>query len=133
MDYNRSSFVGRLTRDPEYFPAGARGEAHCTFTLAVNRVVSNQDGPGVDYIPCSLWGPRAQVLKKLMGRGDELGISGRLRVNRVQEANDSFRLFFEIRVEEIHEGCKPLRKLGPQPTSTPVTQAVGSLMREFHG
>lgn len=52
---NRVVLVGRLTKDPElrYTPAGL---AVTTFTLAVNRAFTNQNGEReADFIQCVVW------------------------------------------------------------------------------
>lgn len=52
---NRVVLVGRLTRDPElrYTPSGV---AVATFTLAVNRNFTNQQGEReADFINCVVW------------------------------------------------------------------------------
>lgn len=131
MDHNRSLIVGRLTKRPEYFPAGMRGEEHCTFTVATNRVVSDRTGPKADYIPCSLWGPQAKTFVENRDKGDEVGVIGRIRTNYVQQADGGSRLFFEVRVEEVQMGRKSLKNLQPRPEATTATRAVGRLQNEF--
>lgn len=131
MDLNVIMLVGRLTRDPEYHPPGARGQEHCSFTLAVNRVVPDSNGPQADYLPCSLWGPEAKPFFDNRAKGDEVGLTGRLRANRVQEAGGSSRTYFEVRVDEIHKGRRALKNLQPAPKATPTTHAVGRLQSEF--
>jgi single-strand DNA-binding protein len=133
VDHNRIQLVGRLTRIPEFHPEGINGQEHCQFTIAVNRVVSDRNGPKADYIPCSLWGPTAKTFIEQRGKGDEVGVIGRLRANYVQQADGSTRLFFEVRVEEIHLGRRSLKNLAPQPEVTPTTQAVNQLQEEFKG
>lgn len=123
--------IGRLTKDPEYFPAGRKGEAHCTFTLAVNRVVSNEVGAQADYLPCSLWGEEAARFVEIRAKGDTVGALGRLRTNFVQQADGTSRPFWEIRVDEIQYGQKSLKNLQPRPASTPATAAVSRLSSEF--
>jgi len=131
VDHNRCLIVGRLTRDPEYFPAGMRGEEHCTFTIATNRVVPDRNGPKADYIPCSLWGPTARAFVENRAKGDEVGITGRIRANYVQQPGGGSRLFFEVRVEQVRLGRKSLKNLQPKPEETRATQAVGMLQSEF--
>lgn len=131
MDHNRSLILGRLTRNPEYFPAGARGEEHCTFTIAANRVVADRTGPKADYIPCSIWGPGARAFVENRAKGDEVGVLGRIRTNYVQQPDGGSRLFFEVRVEEVELGRKSLKNLQPQPRETPATRAVSTLQKEF--
>lgn len=131
MDHNRCLIVGRLTKNPEYFPAGMRGEEHCIFTIATNRVVPDRSGPKADYIPCSLWGPLAKDFVESRAKGDEVGVIGRLRANYVQQPDGGSRLFFEVRVEEIKKGRRSLKNLQPKPAATPVTRAVATLQSEF--
>lgn len=131
MDHNRCLIIGRLTKDPEYFPTGIRGEEHCIFTIASNRVVSDRNGPRADYIPCSLWGELARDFVETRSKGDEVGVFGRLRTNYVQQPDGTSRLFFEIRVDEVQKGRKSLKNLQPKPKSTSATHAVAKLQGEF--
>ena len=131
MDHNRWHGIGRLTKSPVYHPQGRRGEPHCTFILAINRVVPNEKGPVADYIPCSLWGEQAQRFVENRDKGDEVGVIGRLRINYVQQADGSSLPMVEVRVEEVHLGRKSLKNLQPKPKQTPATAAVGNLAAEF--
>lgn len=131
MDHNRCHLVGRLTKDPVYFEPGRKGDEHCTFTLAINRVVSNEDGPQADFILCSLWGEKARSLVEGRAKGDELGVLGRLRTGFVLQPDGSKRFFWEVRVEEVEYGRRSLRNLQPRPQQDKATQAVGALTMEF--
>lgn len=131
MDHNRFHGVGRLTRDPQYIPAGNKGEDHCTFTLAINRVVPLHDGPVADYVPCSLWGEEARRFIECRAKGDEVGILGRFRTGFVQQGDGSRKIFWEIRVEEVQYGRRSLKNLQPKPKQDSATRAVGQLVTEF--
>lgn len=131
MDHNRVHIIGRLTKDPEYHPPGRRGDAHCTFTLAVNRVVANEQGPQADYIPCVLWGEEVTRFIESRAKGDEVGVLGRIRTGNVQQADGSTKFFWEIRVDQIHYGRRALKNLQPKPTETAATRAVATLGAEF--
>lgn len=133
MDHNKYVGVGRLARDPEYFPPGMRGEEHCTFTLAINRVVPREDGAVADFIPCSLWGPVARQFVEARAKGDEVGVIGRLRTNLVQKGDGSRQSLMEIRVEEVRMGRKSLTNLRPLPVQDRATQVVARLNSEFRG
>lgn len=134
MDHNRVHLVGRLVKNPEYFPAGRRGDEHCTYTLAVNRVVPNEEGPAADYLPCSLWGKEARVFVEKVRKGDEVACLGRIRTNFVPQANGDRRFFWEIRVDTVQYGRMSLKNLTAQPRpDTPATLAVGKLQNEFGG
>ncbi len=131
MDHNQWTGVGRLTRPPVFVPAGRVGTCHCTFTLAVNRVVAGGDGPKADFFPCSLWGEPAERFVEECSQGDEVGIVAAVRTNYVQKPDGSSQCLFEMRVDEIHPGRKSLKNLKPRPAVTPTTEAVGRLQEEF--
>lgn len=131
MDHNRCHLVGRLAKDPQYVPAGLKGNDHCTFTLAINRVVPTEAGPEADYILCSLWGEEARRFVESRAKGDEVGVLGRIRTGFVQQANGSRRFFWEVRVEEVQFGRRSLKNLQPRPREDQATKAVGRLTMEF--
>ncbi len=131
MDHNRFHGVGRLVKDPVYFAPGAKGDEHCTFILAINRVVSNEDGPQADFILCSLWGEEARKLMKGRAKGDEVGILGRIHTSLVGQADGSRKFFWEVRVEEVEYGRRSLSNLQPRPRQDKITKAVGALNMEF--
>ncbi|EFF97396.1 single-strand binding protein, partial [Listeria monocytogenes HPB2262] len=66
---NRVVLVGRLTKDPElrYTPAGL---AVATFTLAVNRAFTNQNGEReADFIQCVVWRKPAENVANFLKKG----------------------------------------------------------------
>ena len=84
---NRVVLVGRLTKDPElrYTPAGA---AVATFTLAVNRTFTNQQGVReADFVNCVVWRKAAENVANFLKKGSLAGVDGRLQT-RNYEAND---------------------------------------------
>jgi single-strand DNA-binding protein len=133
VDHNRFHGLGRLVRPPEFFPPGRKGQEHCTFTLAINRVVPNEDGPAADYIPCSIWGEESRRFCSCRDTGDEVLILGRIRTNFVQRADGKRDFFWEVRVEEVEYGRKSLKNLRAAPVSDATTQAVKQLTDEFGG
>ena len=132
MDHNRVHLVGRLVRDPEYFPPGQRGQEHCVFTIAVNRVVPTAEGPAADYIPCSLWGEKAQLFVQTMHKGDEVCCLGRIRTNLIPQADGSREHFWEIRVDRVEFGRMSLKNLRAVPQEeTSTIRAVRKLHQKF--
>ncbi|AZB41122.1 single-stranded DNA-binding protein [Bacillus sp. FJAT-42376] len=76
---NRVVLVGRLTKDPElrYTPAGA---AVATFTLAVNRTFTNQQGEKeADFLNCVVWRRQAENVANFLKKGSLAGVEGRLQ------------------------------------------------------
>ena len=133
MDHNRVHLVGRLVRNPEYFPPGRRGQEHCTFSLAINRVVPNEEGPAADYLPCSVWGAEASNFVEKVHKGDEVTCLGRIRTNFVQQADGARKFFWEIRVDRVDYGRVSLKNLRAQPYVDNTTRAVKQLTEEFGG
>ncbi|MBA2872887.1 single-strand DNA-binding protein [Anoxybacillus calidus] len=89
---NRVILVGRLTRDPElrYTPNGV---AVATFTLAVNRTFTNQQGEReADFINCVVWRRPAENVANFLKKGSLAGVDGRLQT-RSYEGQDGKRVY----------------------------------------
>jgi single-strand DNA-binding protein len=133
VDLNKCNFIGRLTKPPKYLEAGSEGQDRCTFTVAINRVVPDANGPTADYIPCVIWGPEAKHFCECRGVGDEVGVIGRIRTSMVHKAGGTPNFFWEVRVDEISYGRKSMKNLTPK-TQDANTSAVSTLNSEFsHG
>ncbi|EAE4973705.1 single-stranded DNA-binding protein [Listeria monocytogenes] len=98
---NRVVLVGRLTKDPElrYTPAGV---AVATFTLAVNRTFTNQNGEReADFINCVVWRKPAENAANFLKKGSMAGVDGRVQT-RNYEGNDGKRVYVtEIVAESV--------------------------------
>lgn len=98
---NRVVLVGRLTKDPElrYTPNGV---AVCTFTLAVNRPFTNQQGErDADFINCVAWRKQAENVANYLKKGSLAGIDGRIQT-RSYEGQDGKRVYVtEILAESV--------------------------------
>lgn len=81
---NRVILIGRLTRDPElnYTPNGV---ARTTFTLAVDRPYTNQQGEReADFIPVVVWRNAAEATAQYTKKGNLVAVEGRLEIRRYQ-------------------------------------------------
>lgn len=98
---NRVVLCGRLTADPQlrYTPAGA---AVATFTLAVNRTFTNQQGEReADFINCVIWRKPAENVANFLKKGSLAGVDGRLQT-RSYEGQDGKRVFVvEVQAESV--------------------------------
>ncbi|EHR0456617.1 single-stranded DNA-binding protein [Listeria monocytogenes] len=113
---NRVVLVGRLTKDPElrYTPAGA---AVATFTLAVNRTFTNQQGEReADFINCVVWRKPAENVANFLKKGSMAGVDGRVQT-RNYEGNDGKRVYVTEIVAESVQFLEP--KLNAVEGSTP--------------
>ncbi|MBJ1525657.1 single-stranded DNA-binding protein, partial [Enterococcus faecium] len=74
---NNVTLVGRLTKDPD-LRYTASGTAVATFTLAVNRNFTNQNGNReADFINCVIWRKPAETMATLAKKGSLIGVVGR--------------------------------------------------------
>lgn len=98
---NRVVLVGRLTKDPElrYTPNGV---AVATFTLAVNRTFTNQQGEReTDFINCVIWRRPAENVANFLKKGSLAGVDGRLQT-RNYEGQDGRRVYVtEVLAESV--------------------------------
>lgn len=81
---NNVVLVGRLTKDPDLrYTASGTGVA--TFTLAVNRNFTNQDGNReADFINCVIWRKPAETLANYARKGTLLGVTGRIQTRNYE-------------------------------------------------
>ncbi|WP_088816341.1 MULTISPECIES: single-stranded DNA-binding protein [Listeria] len=106
---NRVLLVGRLTKDPElrYTPSGV---AVCTFTLAVNRAFTNQQGEReADFINCVVWRRPAENVANFLKKGSLAGVDGRLQ-SRHYEGQDGKRVYVTEVVAESVQFLEPQGK-----------------------
>ena len=73
MNINNAVVVGRLTTDPKILTTETTKIA--MFTLAVN----NGKDQKADFIKCKAFGKLAEVMEKNVGKGQEVGVVGRLK------------------------------------------------------
>ncbi|MGM9928768.1 MAG: single-stranded DNA-binding protein [Bacillus sp. (in: firmicutes)] len=103
---NRVVLVGRLTKDPDlrYTPSGV---AVATFTLAVNRTFSNQQGEReADFINCVVWRKPAENVANFLKKGSLAGVDGRLQT-RNYEGQDGKRVYVTEVVAESVQFLEP--------------------------
>jgi single-strand DNA-binding protein len=89
---NRTILIGRLTRDPElrYTPNGV---AVTTFTLAVDRPFSNQQGDReADFINIVTWRQLAETCANYLRKGRLTAVEGRIQV-RNYENNEGRKVY----------------------------------------
>ncbi|MBO4948385.1 MAG: single-stranded DNA-binding protein [Peptococcaceae bacterium] len=87
---NKVLLIGRLTKDPELRYTQS-GTAVASFTLAVNRRFSNQNGEReADFINCVAWQKSAEFVANYFRKGQQMALEGRLQV-RSYDGNDGQR------------------------------------------
>lgn len=98
---NRVVLVGRLTKDPDLRYTSS-GIAVATFTLAVNRTYSNQQGEReADFINCVIWRKQAENVANFLKKGSLAGVDGRIQT-RNYEGQDGRRVYVtEVLAESV--------------------------------
>ncbi len=131
MSINRVTISGNLTRDPE-LRATASGMQVLTFGIAVNdRRRNGQTGEWEDYpnfIDCTMFGKRAEAVKRFLSKGAKVAIEGKLRYSS-WEKDGQRHSKVEVIVDEIEfltrsdsqsAGATPQGYAAPEPAATPV-------------
>ena len=103
MSINRVTLTGNLTRDPE-MRATQGGTQVMSFGLAVNdRRRNPQSGEWEDYpnfIDCTMFGTRAEAVRRYLSKGSKVAIEGKLRYSS-WERDGQRRSKLEVVVDEI--------------------------------
>ncbi|AYA78333.1 MULTISPECIES: single-stranded DNA-binding protein [unclassified Robertmurraya] len=118
---NRVVLVGRLTKDPElrYTPNGV---PVATFTLAVNRAFTNQQGEReADFINCVIWRKPAENVANFLKKGSLAGVDGRVQT-RSYDGQDGKRVYV---TEVLAESVQFLEPRGASGGSAPGGNAGG--------
>lgn len=98
---NKSMLIGRLTKDPEirYTTSGA---AVTTFTIAVSRNFTNQQGErSSDFIPIVVWRGLAETCAKYLNKGRLVAVSGRIQTRSYDGKDGQKRYITEIVAEDV--------------------------------
>ena len=98
---NRVILVGRLTKDPDlrYTPNGVPVS---TFTLAVNRNFSNQQGEReTDFINCVTWRTQAENVANYLKKGNLAGVDGRIQTRNYENQEGKRVYVTEVLAESV--------------------------------
>lgn len=88
---NNVVLVGRMTKDPELRRTQS-AKAVTSFTLAVDKGFTQQDGQSADFIYCVVWNKSAESVEKYTSKGSLVGIEGRLNT-RSYENNQGNKVY----------------------------------------
>ena len=97
---NRVVLVGRITKDVKLSYTQSN-IAVASFTVAVNRPYSNEDGnKEADFIQCVAWRKQAENMEKYVHKGDMLGIDGRIST-RSYDTDDGTKYVTEVVCDNV--------------------------------
>ena len=98
---NKAILVGNLTRDPELRNTPS-GVPVCTFTLAINRRFTNQQGVReADFIPVVVWRQQAEVCARYLSKGRKCAVVGTIQTRTYEAQDGTKRTAFDIVADEV--------------------------------
>lgn len=104
MSINRCNISGNIGRDPELRQTQG-GTQVLTFSLAVSdRKRNQQSGEWEDvtnWIPCVVFGNRAESLSRLLSKGMKCAVEGKLRQSSYKDKSGQNRSKIEVIVDEV--------------------------------
>jgi single-strand DNA-binding protein len=90
--FNRCTFVGNLTKDPETRDAG--GKQVAKFSLAINR--KSKQGDETMYIDVVAWERLSEICQQYLRKGMSVLIEGRLAIRKYDDRDGNKRTAVEI-------------------------------------
>ncbi|MEW8955815.1 single-stranded DNA-binding protein [Clostridium sp.] len=98
---NKILLVGRLVNNPE-LKVISDEKVMARFILAVERNYREANGERkADFIPVTVWGKRAHVVKEYISKGNLLTISGRLRTSTYEDDEGNRKYKYEVVAEDF--------------------------------
>lgn len=98
---NQTVLVGRLVHEPELRMTES-GKKVTNITLAVPRNFKNGEGEyDTDFISCTLWQGVAENTVQYVGKGDLVGVKGRLQTRQIELDEEKKRNSVEVVAEKI--------------------------------
>ena len=98
---NKVILIGRLTKDPELRTI-ASGNATTSFTIAVNRNFTNQNGEReADFINCVAWRKQAENVAKYCTKGSQVAVDGRIQTRNYDAQDGTKRYVTEVIADNV--------------------------------
>ena len=121
---NKAILIGNLTRDPEVRTTNS-GVSVCTFTIAINRRVANQQGVReADFINIVTWRQLAELCGRYLAKGRKVAVIGSIQTRSYDAQDGSKRYVTEVIADNVEfcdsrpDGARP-RTDNPPPVQEP--------------
>jgi single-strand DNA-binding protein len=99
---NQVVLIGRLTRDPELRYTPGNGVPVTTFTLAVDRPFTNQQGEReADFINIVTWRKLAENCANYLQKGSLAAVAGRLQIRSYEDSQGIKRKVAEVVADNV--------------------------------
>lgn len=115
---NNVQLIGRLTKDVDlrYFQNAQGQQAVARFTVAVDRMPKQDGTHETDFISCTCFGRRAEVISQHFQKGSKIGLVGRIRTGSYQNQQGATVYTTEVEVTDI-DFIDPKNTVQPNPTT----------------
>lgn len=127
---NVVTISGNLGRDPE-LRSTQGGTQVLTFSLAVSdRKRNPQNGEWeevTNWIPCVVFGNRAESLSRFLAKGMKCAVEGKLRQSSYKDKSGQNRSKIEVIVDEVEF----MSKRDPQPKNQPQQQQANNYTSQY--
>ena len=99
---NQVVLIGRLTRDPELRYTAGSGVAVASFTLAVDRPFTNQQGEReADFVNIVTWRKLAENCASYLKKGSLAAVTGRLQIRSYDDSQGIRRKAAEVVADNV--------------------------------
>lgn len=115
---NNVQLIGRLTKDVElrYFQGAQGHQAVARFTVAVDRMPKADGTREADFITCSCFGKRGEVIAEHFQKGSKIGLVGRIRTGSYVNQQGATVYTTEVEVTDL-DFIDPKNTVQPNPTT----------------
>ncbi len=98
---NNVSLIGRITKDLELKNFNDGKGFYTKFTLAINRRARKDSEPEADFISILVWNALAETMCKYLGKGSQIGLTGRLCSSSFMDKDGNKRYSTEVVAEDF--------------------------------
>lgn len=109
---NQINLIGRTTKTPELRKTQS-GTSVTSFTLAVDRRDKEKN---TDFISCVAWSKTAEIINDFVGKGQLIGVTGRLQIRSYTDKEGNKRTAAEVIVDTF-DFCERKQSDTQTPTS----------------
>lgn len=124
---NKLHIIGNLTRDPESRTVSS-GINVCSFTVAVNRRRSGQNGqPEADFFRVTAWRQLGENCQRYLAKGRKVAVVGPVSLNTYTKADGTVGASLEVTADDV-EFLSPRGEeyaTAPVSASAPVVAPAG--------
>lgn len=97
---NTVSLVGRMVKNVELKDIG-ESRFVTSNVLAVRKSFKKEGASDADFIPFVVWGKKAELMEKHCGKGDLIGLHGKMQSRSYQTTDNETKYVVEMLVDDI--------------------------------